>query len=46
MPDGNLLIAFKWLNHEHHAVATAFFDREFKAHQAPWVVGQFEMGNF
>jgi len=35
IPDGNLLIAFKWLNHEHHAVATAFFDRHPKVLTCP-----------
>jgi len=35
MPDGNLLIAFKWLNHEHHAVAKAFFVRHPKVVTCP-----------
>jgi predicted nucleic acid-binding protein len=27
MPDGNLLIAFKWLEHESHESAKAFFEK-------------------
>lgn len=35
MPDGNLLIAFKWLNHEYHALARAFFARHPKVVTCP-----------
>ena len=35
MPDGNLLIAFKWLNHEQHALAKSFFERHPKVVTCP-----------
>ncbi len=35
MPDGNLLIAFKWLNHEHHETARAFFARHVRVVTCP-----------
>ena len=35
MPDGNLLIAFKWLNHEHHETARAFFARHLRVVTCP-----------
>jgi predicted nucleic acid-binding protein len=35
MPDGNLLIAFKWINHEHHALDKAFFERHPKVVTCP-----------
>jgi len=35
MPDGNLLIAFKWLDHDHHLLAQAFFGRNPKVVTCP-----------
>jgi uncharacterized protein len=35
MPDGNLLIAFKWLNHERHEAARAFFARNVRVVTCP-----------
>jgi toxin-antitoxin system PIN domain toxin len=35
MPDGNLLIAFKWIAHEHHGIAKAFFKRHAKVVTCP-----------
>jgi predicted nucleic acid-binding protein len=35
MPDGNLLIAYKWLGHEFHAEAKAFFEEHPKVVTCP-----------
>jgi predicted nucleic acid-binding protein len=35
MPDGNLLIAYKWLDHEKHAEARAFFEQHPKVVTCP-----------